>query len=110
MLLMVGIGVIAVWSYVSSQAPRMTVGFFLGAILVSTYCLLMGLVMLPIGIVTAIRRERNKLVLQCPACGLRSTESRQPFRVERLSFVEYSMVTCPRCKWEFTVDKYAKLA
>jgi len=71
--------------------------------------LVSGVIMLPFGIVTVLRRRFHPVVLRCPKCGAVSRESTKPFSVQRWPDVPYAYITCSRCGKDFTVDKYARL-
>jgi hypothetical protein len=68
-----------------------------------------GLIILPFGVVTAVRRRRAVIVLKCPSCGAESRSSERPFKVQRWNDVPYTSVVCSRCGKDFTVDKWARL-
>lgn len=82
---------------------------FLGAAALGVTLLCAGAVMLPFGVIMAIRRKTHKVTLVCPACGYQSSDSATPFRIERPGSLDYAVATCPQCNWVFESDKYATL-
>jgi primosomal protein N' len=65
--------------------------------------------LLPVGIVIAIRRRVNVLVLRCHQCGVESRHCPVPFTVDRWGDVDYAYVVCSQCGADFTVSTYARL-
>ena len=82
---------------------------FLGAAGFPLFVLTVGLLLLPFGIATVIRRRIHPLVLRCPRCGITSREADQPFGVERPKHVDYTRIVCSQCLADFTVDKFSRL-
>lgn len=71
--------------------------------------LILGLLLLPLGLMTRLRRQRNAVVLKCPHCQTESRAAPTPFTVERVPGVPYSYVVCSQCGGDFTVDRHARL-
>jgi len=69
---------------------------------------LAGVIALPFGIALRIRRAVRTVPLVCPACGLKAANSRAQFSIERPGYLDYAVVTCPKCNWVFEAEKYAK--
>src|SRR5947209_2113778 len=44
---------------------------------------IVGEILLPIGVVVAIRRQRNPIILRCGRCGAESRTASRPFRIQR---------------------------
>ena len=70
---------------------------------------ILGAVLLPVGLIVTVRRRRKPQVLRCVRCGAESRQCAVPFRVERISYVNYAHVVCSKCGADFTVDKDAAL-
>lgn len=116
-LLVVGaVAVVLAWLVITAsqaapgpQRPRIGLGItLLLGFGIITFGL--GVITLPIGLVAAAHRRRHPVTLRCPGCGLDSATAAVPFRIDRPGHVDYLIVTCPACDWEFTADKYVRFS
>jgi hypothetical protein len=67
-----------------------------------------GLVLLPFGIATRLKRRRP-LEIRCPTCGTASREAPTAFEISRWPGERLVYVTCSVCNRNFTVDGYRPL-
>ena len=85
-------------------AARVPVFFVAAALMLAV-----GLIVLPFGLLTVMKRRLRPVVLRCPHCGAESRNAQHPFNVEDMPNVDYAVVVCSECGNDFTVDKFAVL-
>lgn len=68
-----------------------------------------GIVMLPFGISSVVRRRLHPVVLKCPKCALESAQLPRAFSVTRWHDSDYGFVVCSQCAADFTVPATARL-
>lgn len=104
-LAVVGFGALA-WSAAMLHMTGFVAPLVMGASAVAGG---IGVLLLPVGVIVAIRRRRHPIELQCSRCGAVSSACERPFRIERPDHVEYAWVVCSQCGADFTVDRNAVL-
>jgi hypothetical protein len=70
---------------------------------------ILGLLLLPFGVVMTAKRRAHPITVTCPRCHLRSQDAAEPFAIIRESYLDYVHVTCSSCRADFTLPAEARL-